>query len=331
MATAIPTPSLEVLEDGDGPLLPEAKVEDGDEVVDLLGEPEDVPAGEVKPVKKVVAPAAQDEEADVPTELKGKSKADIAKMYRDAQSLIGRQGSELGELRRRTDNAIQTTLAALAKRDSAGAPAAAAAAADAAPKPIDEADFFRAPQEAIARAIESSPVIKSIRETLGKSAQDAAISRAAEATAKFNTAHPDAGTILQDSEFRNWVAASPIRTDLLKRAHHNFDFAAGDEVFSTWKALKGAGVAQAAADQGAAAAVDQGAAAASAAATALAKRKRDLAAAAVPNGGNASPGKGGAKRIFRRADVLKLMEEDNDRYQALAPEIELAYKEGRVR
>ena len=44
--------------------------------------------------------------------------------------------------------------------------------------------------------------------------------------------------------------------------------------------------------------------------------------AAKPNGG---------KKIFRRADVLRLMETDPERYEALSDEITLAYQEGRVR
>ena len=51
----------------------------------------------------------------------------------------------------------------------------------------------------------------------------------------------------------------------------------------------------------------------------------------VLGGGSAGPDKSGAKRIFRRADVLKLMEEQPDRYEALSGEIEKAYREGRVR
>ncbi|HET8797705.1 MAG TPA: hypothetical protein VFO89_08460, partial [Thermoanaerobaculia bacterium] len=169
-ATVVPTANSEVLEDGDEALLGNKKLEAGEELVDLLGTPEDEP-GKTKspaaaPAKTPASPAGEEDE--LPPELKGKSPKELAKMYREAQSLIGRQGSELGELRRRADHAIQTSLAALAKARE-GAPAAPAAASAAADK-MDEAEFFRAPQEAIAKAIESSPIIKQIRETLGKAA-----------------------------------------------------------------------------------------------------------------------------------------------------------------
>ena len=328
-AVILPSSSQEVLEDGDKAILPEPKVEDGEEFVDLAdtsaapaAKPAIAPAAKAAPA--LAAAAAED--ADLPAELKGKSSADLAKMYREAQSLIGRQGSELGELRRRADQAIHTSLAALAKARE-GAPAAPAAAA--APAQVDEAEFFRAPQEAVARAIEASPIIKQIRETLGKDAEERAVSRAMASTERFNGAHPDAGTILQDPEFRQWVQASRVRTDLLRRAHQSYDFEAGDEVFGTWKALKGIGKAAPAAVAAAPAAAD--AAAASAAGATLAKRKRDLAAAAVPSGGGGAAPQGKSNKIFRRVDVLKLMEEDPARYEALSGEIEKAYRENRVR
>jgi len=329
-ATILPSSSQEVLEDDAAALLPEAKVQDGEEFVDLNSAPE-APAAKpaaapaAKPAAAApAAPAAPAPAADtdLPAELQGKSPAELAKMYREAQSLIGRQGSELGELRRRTDQAIHASLAALAAKREA---APAAPATPAAPAAIDEAEFFRAPQEAIAKAIESSPVIKQIRDTLGKAAEEQAVDKAVKATERFNTAHPDASTIMQDPEFQQWVQASRVRTGLLRRAHQHYDFDAGDEVFGTWKALKGA------AKPAAPAAPAADAAAASAAGAALAARKRALAAAAVPSGGGGAGPDKGTKKIFRRADVLKLMEENPERYEALSGEIEKAYRENRVR
>jgi hypothetical protein len=331
MATAVvlPSSSQEVLEDGDKAILPEPRVEAGEEFVDLTETPAPVAKPAAVPAAAPAAAPAVAAPADLPVELQGKSPAELAKMYSEAQKLIGRQGSELGELRRRADQAIHTSLAALA-RAKESAPAAPVAAP--APVQVDEAEFFRAPQEAIAKAIEQSPVIKQIRDTLGKAAEERAVSRAVASTERFNTAHPDAEAILSDPEFRTWVQASRVRTDLLRRAHQNYDFDAGDEVFGTWKALKGVGKpAPAAAAAQAAAAVSDAAAAASAAGAALAKRKRDLAAAAVPSDGNTAGPEKGSKKIFRRADVLKLMEEDPARYEALSGEIEKAYRENRVR
>ena len=37
------------------------------------------------------------------------------------------------------------------------------------------------------------------------------------------------------------------------------------------------------------------------------------------------------EKVYRRADIIKLMKNDPDRYQALADEIMAAYAEGRVK
>jgi hypothetical protein len=56
--------------------------------------------------------------------------------------------------------------------------------------------------------------------------------------------------------------------------------------------------------------------------------------ARVPTGGNASPKApqaSGQGKIYRRADVIKLMQTDPDRYALMGEEITKAYSEGRVR
>lgn len=324
MPAVLPKSDVEVLEDGVEALLPEAQVIEGEEFADLEEEvapTEPTPKKKKPAAKKEVAPAGEGDD-ELPEELKGKSPAQLAKMYKEAQSLIGRQGSELGEFRKRSDQLIQANLDALAERRRQDA--AAAAAAPKKPAVEDETEFFAQPKAAIEKAIANHPLIKEIRETLGKAAQEQAIGRATSATERFQRTHPDAPQILQDPEFRQWVEASNVRKSLLHQAHTQFNFDAGDEIFGTWKALKGIGSADGAAEAAEAAA-------ATAAAQALAKRKQALKDAGTPTGGNASPKEPGGKKIYRRADVLKLMEEDPARYEQLAPEIEKAYREGRVR
>lgn len=261
-------------------------------------------------------------------------------MLKDSQSLIGRQGSELGELRKKADQAIQTSLEALRARKEAPA-------AKPEPEPdVDDSEIFADPKKAINKLVENHPLIKEIRATLGKSASEQQVARATAATERFNQAHPDSQEILADPDFRKWVAASPVRRQLLLRANNQFDFDAGDEVFSTWKALKGVSKAKdanegdgsPAADAKAASTGDPDEAAVKAAAqvmarAAAAKKAKDAAAsaAAAPTGGASAGKDGAAKKVYRRADVLRLMEEDPERYERLAPEIELAYREGRVR
>ncbi len=318
MAAAIPEAQTQVLEDDVQALFGKPEAGEDEEFVDLAAAAEPAPAAPAAPAKGQ-EPAAADED-EIPEEYRGKSLKEIARMHREAQQVIGRQGTELGELRKRADQAIQASLEAL-RRTSQPAPAAAPAA-PAEPVKVDESEFFANPQAAVAKAIAASPVIEEIRKTLGAAAQEAAIAKATAATERFNTAHPDAGEIMADPEFQKWVGASRFRQQLLMRAHNNFDFEAGDEVFGTWKALRPKQAAPSPDD----------AAARAAAQTLAARRKQAAQQAAVPSNGNAAPAQAsGSKKIYRRADVLELMERDPERYEQLAPEIEKAYRENRVR
>jgi hypothetical protein len=58
-------------------------------------------------------------------------------------------------------------------------------------------------------------------------------------------------------------------------------------------------------------------------------RKQQIKAA---NTGNArGSAEGSRKKVYRRADIIKLMRTDPERYQALSEEILRAYSEGRVK
>jgi hypothetical protein len=58
-------------------------------------------------------------------------------------------------------------------------------------------------------------------------------------------------------------------------------------------------------------------------------RKQQIKAA---NTGNArGSAEGSRKKVYRRADIIKLMKTDPERYQALSEEILRAYSEGRVK
>ena len=52
-------------------------------------------------------PEPQDTEDDIPEKYKGKSVKDIVRMHQEAERAIGKQGSEVGELRRIVDDFVQ--------------------------------------------------------------------------------------------------------------------------------------------------------------------------------------------------------------------------------
>lgn len=299
--------------------------EDGLNYEDVTGK-DDLPEGvtdlateddeelEQKPVKDVkkAAPVAD----DIPPELKGKTPAELAKMYREAQQVIGRQGDELGGLRKMADTYIRRGLDRVTK------PAAPVKADDDPTKAPDDVDIFTKPGDSISRLIENHPAIKELRGAAKEYATREILRYRTEAKRQFDTDHPDAGEILIDPAFREWIGKSQVRQAMLLRAHQHYDLASGNEVFNTWKELKAARnpVAE-----------DKGKAAGSKKVVRTAAGKED---ARVPTGGNASPrisGEGKEGKIYRRADVIKLMTDDPDRYALMSDELTKAYQDGRVR
>jgi len=297
--------------------------DDSVEYTDVTGQ-DDLPAGvtdvaakdedeaPAKPARKPKPAAAAPVEDDIPEELKGKTPAQLAKMYRDAQSVIGRQGSELGDLRRTADEYIKSNLRAATPKP---APAPA-------PEPValpDDVEFFKNPVASVAAMIAQHPTLKGLE---GKATEftQREIERVRNENAQtFNAAHPDAPEVLADPEFRAWIDKSPIRQQMLLRAHKHYDFQAGNEVFSTWKELKAARTPPTPNP--------------TPTPKPAAQRAAGKEAARVPTGGNAAPaaaGKG-TEKIYRRADIVRLMENDPDRYAAMGDEITKAYAEGRVR
>jgi len=58
-------------------------------------------------------------------------------------------------------------------------------------------------------------------------------------------------------------------------------------------------------------------------------RKQTMKSASTGNArGTSEPNR---RKVYRRADIIKLMKTDPSRYQALQPEIMQAYQEGRVK
>lgn len=316
MTANIIAPATEILEDGTEALIQQGADDANEEYVDLTqkqAQPDTAPAPKPEP-KPVAQPVAD----DVPPEFKGKSATDLVKMYREAQSVIGRQGGELGELRRHADLLIKERLAIAVAKKVTEPPAPVIV-----PKQIEDADFFAKPKDAVAELIANHPELKALKEKAAQYEKEVIVQKALSNEATFQKEFPDAGAVLADPEFRQWIEKSNVRQRMLLSAHERYDLDAAREVFGTWKEIKGAK---------AAAAGNVSDAARTMAAANAAKKAAAVKAAAVPSGNNAAPKESGTKKpIFRRADVLRLMEEDPDRYESMAAEIQLAYEERRVR
>jgi len=228
------------------------------------------------------------EEPNLPEKYQNKSLEEVVQMHQEAEKLLGRQSSEVGELRKVVDDYISTQTQPSAPQQYV--------------EPEDDIDYFTDPQGAVNRAIENHPKIREAQEYSEQYKKQSSL-------ATLQNKHPDMQTILGDPKFAEWIKASKIRTQLFVQADQQYDAESADELFTLWKERKT--VAQQTAK------VEKQA------------RKQTLKAA---NTGNArGSAEGSRKKVYRRADIIKLMKNDPDRYQALSDEIMAAYAEGRVK
>jgi hypothetical protein len=163
-----------------------------------------------------------------------------------------------------------------------------------------EIDFFENPQEAIRQQIENNPKVQAAEQYARQVQME-------QAKQKFAQLHPDAQQIIQDDGFKSWVAASRIRQNLFNQADQ-YDLDAANELLSTYKELKQ--VRQQKVVE-----------------TDNTVRNQTLKAAAVETGGSGES----SKKIFRRADLIRLKMRDPAAFAARQDEIDLAYQEGRVK
>ena len=189
-------------------------IDEGDE--SLQEDEELVSLEEQEPEEETPVAQEQDEEDDIPDKYKGKSVKDIVRMHQEAERAIGKQGSEVGELRRIVDEFVKAQT--VTKQQQA-------------PVVEEEVDFFTDPDKAIARAIERHPKVRQAEELNVQM-------RRAEALANLKTAHPDFNEVVQDGSFVEWISKSKVRQELFSRADRNFDFDAANELLSTWKERK---------------------------------------------------------------------------------------------
>ena len=228
------------------------------------------------------------EEPSVPEKYQNKSLQEVVQMHQEAEKLLGKQSSEVGELRKVVDDHIQTQLA------QQQAPVQQ--------QEEDDTDFFVDPKTAVSRAIENHPSIREANQVTQNYKKQTAL-------AQLQSKHPDMNNIVQDAKFAEWIKGSKIRTQLFVQADQAFDYDAADELFSLWKER--------------AAVAEQ--------TVAVEKQARKQQVKSASTGNARGTGQTQRKKQYRRADIIKLMKTDPDRYAALSEEIFQAYAEGRVK
>ena len=164
-----------------------------------------------------------------------------------------------------------------------------------------EVDFFENPQKAVQATIDKHPDVLAARQA-GVDFKKMQIQQ------RLNAEHPDYSQVVNDTGFQEWVKSSPIRLGLYARADGDFDFDSANELLSTYKELRGIKAKESGQADTAA-------------------RAKTMKAAQVDVGGSGES----SKRVYRRADLIRLKMTDPSRYEALNDEILTAYAEGRVR
>jgi len=239
--------------------------------------------GELETVEQQIQEEPKQAAPDLPEKYRGKSVEDVIKMHQEAEKLVGRTMNEVSEVRKLADELIKTQLTPKPKVEEA--------------KPVD---FFENPQEAIRQQIENNPRVLAA-EQYAKQVQ------AEQAKQRLSQIHPDVQQIVQNEDFRNWIAASKVRQQLFQQAD-SYDLDAANELLSTYKELR-------AVKQQKEAQVDNSA------------REATLKQVAVDIGGSGES----TKKVYRRADLIRLKMRDPQKYASMQDDIMAAYSEGRIK
>ena len=231
------------------------------------------------------------QEPELPEKYRGKSVEDLVQMHQELEKFSGKQSTEVGELRKLVDEHIQTQLIAQQ------APQQQQQFDD-----EDDVDFFVDPKTAVSRAIDNHPKILEAQAYTEQAKKQATL-------AQLQQNHPDMEAVLQDPKFAEWIKGSKVRTQLFVQADQGYDYDAANELFSLWKEKNQV--------------VQQ---------TAQAERVARKSAVKSANTGNArGTAEGSRRKVYRRADIIKLMRTDPERYQSMSDELLKAYAEGRVK
>jgi len=232
-----------------------------------------------------------DEDAEVPSKFQGKSVDDVLSSYQNLEQQYGKQGNELGELRKLADTLIQKNLQEAQSQQVQREEDA-----------LTEDDFHENPLRAVRRVVEEA--LQPIKGAINQTHADSTMQR-------LQTKHPDVEKIVNDAQFQQWVMTSSPRQDMWLKAS-NGDFEYADELFSQYKELN-----QSTHDKQTEHVQKE--------------RERELQAATTVSGGSSADAGSSGLPIYKRTELIRLQIQDPQRYADLASEIYKAYEQGRVR
>jgi len=154
----------------------------------------------------------QTDDDDIPDKYKGKSAAELVRMHQEAEKMAGRQGNEVGELRKLVDDYIVNK----------------SATKEPVEEEVSDLDFLENPNATFDKKLANHPALKAAHEATKKLER-------MESRDRIFATHPDAMDIVNDTGFQEWVGKSQARTKKLQKADAEFNFDAADDLFTTWK------------------------------------------------------------------------------------------------
>lgn len=235
--------------------------------------------------------------SEVPEKFQGKSFDDVVNMYRNLEKEYGRKGNEIGELRKLTDELLQLEI-----QQKKNATERVATKEE---EVLSDDDWFSSPKQATDKYLQKSSLAQEVKELKEKlSSKDRE-----EAHKAFVEKHPDYMDLAQNESFQKFVTESKYRTDLAQKADQ-YDYEAANELFDLYKAISpNLGAAEASGDD---------------------KPNKEEARKKATLEGTGNRNKG-TKKVYRRADLIKMKMTDPERYMNMQDEIMQAYQEGRVK
>ena len=231
------------------------------------------------------------EEYKAPEKYAGKTLEDVISMHQNSESLIGKQGQELGEQRKlvqsliEAQNATQTTTPPEEKTSF-------------------EDQFYSDPAQAVNSAIENHPEVVNARKERQQVQQQHQLS-------VLENAYPDWQERVATKEFQDWVGSSEIRTEMFRKADSDYRPDYAIELFDMYDKLNMIDKTQVVKKEE--------------------SKKRQDALKKTSSETRSSGDSIGGKKIYRRADLINLQVSDPNRYASLSDEIHSAYVEGRVK
>jgi hypothetical protein len=170
-------------------------------------------------------------------------------------------------------------------------------------KEVEEVDFFADPMAAVNQQIANNPVMRQMQEATMQLQKEKAL-------ASIQAKHNDMKEVISSPKFQEWVKGSQFRQNLFAQADQQYDFAAADELLTLYKDTQGVVKSQAAVEKVA--------------------KKAELKKASTGSS-RSNPEGQTSRKVYRRRDIIELMNRDPKRYEAMQPEIMKAYSEGRVK